>query len=85
MAVCGDPGKRHGIVLAKNALAKKAGVKTAQPLWEAKLLSPGIVFLPADMESYIAYSRKAREIYYNYSDMFEPFGIDEGWLVSRGA
>jgi DNA polymerase-4 len=85
MAVCGDPEKRHGIVLAKNNLAKKAGVKTAQPLWEARLLSPDIVFLPADMESYIAYSRKAREIYYSYSDMFEPFGIDEGWLDVTGS
>ena len=34
IAVCGDPEKRHGIVLAKSELAKKAGVKTAEAIWQ---------------------------------------------------
>ena len=30
VAVCGDPDSRHGIILAKNELAKAAGVVTAE-------------------------------------------------------
>ena len=76
MAVCGDPERRHGIILAKNQLAKECGVKTGQALWEASQLCKNIVFVPADMDKYIAYSRKARDIYYRYTDQFEPYGID---------
>ena len=36
MAVCGSTEDRHGIVLAKNELAKQYGIKTAETVYSAK-------------------------------------------------
>ena len=80
MAVGGDKERRHGIVLAKNMLAKAKGVKTAEALWEAERKCPGIKFVPPHFERYAKYSRLAKEIYMQYTDMVESFGLDERWL-----
>lgn len=80
MAVVGDVEKRHGIVLAKNLLAGKAGVKTAEAVWQAELKCPGLVKLPAHYDKYQFYSERLRELYYEYTDLVEPFGMDECWL-----
>lgn len=80
VAVCGDPDKRHGIVLAKNMIAKSCGVKTGETLWEAKIKCPDIVFLPPHYSKYIEISKAVRDIYYEYTSQIEPFGIDECWL-----
>ena len=81
MAVGGDKERRHGIVLAKNMLAKAKGVKTAEALWEAERKCPGIKFVPPHFERYAKYSRLAKEIYMQYTDMVESFGLDECWRV----
>ena len=80
LAVGGDPEARHGIVLAKDLIAKKAGVKTGMALWQAKEVCPDIVFVPPRMDLYLRYSKMARQIYADYTDCQEPFGIDESWL-----
>ncbi len=80
VAVSGNPDKRHGIILAKNMLAKSYGVKTGEALWEAKLKCPDIVFLPPHYDRYIEISNSVKEIYYDYTSQIEPFGIDECWL-----
>ena len=85
VAVAGDVEKRHGIVLAKNNIAKGMGVCTGEPLWQAKQKCPKITFLPPHYELYEEYSRRAREIYYEYTDMIEPFGMDECWLDVSGS
>ncbi|MFA5585053.1 MAG: DNA polymerase IV [Saccharofermentanales bacterium] len=83
-AVAGDPVNRHGIVLAKNQLAKTAGIKTGETVWQAKQKCPGLVLIPPDYKSYLYYSRVAREIYREYTDRVEAFGIDECWLDLTG-
>lgn len=85
VAVCGDKENRHGIVLAKNEIAKGFGVKTAEAIFEAKHKCPNLVTLPPIYDKYEEYSRKAREIYSRYTDMIEPFGIDECWLDVTGS
>ena len=80
LAVGGDPEARHGIVLAKDQLAKKAGVKTGMALWQAKQVCPDIVFVPPRMDLYLRFSHLAHEIYSDYTDRQEAFGIDESWL-----
>ena len=80
LAVGGDPEARHGIVLAKDLIAKKAGVKTGMTLWQAREVCNDIVFVPPRMDLYLRYSDIARQIYAEYTDMQEPFGIDESWL-----
>lgn len=85
VAVCGDKEQRHGIVLAKNDAAKRCGVKTAEAIFEAKAKCPELVILPPMMDKYKEYSEKAHRIYEEYTDMIEPFGIDECWLDVTGS
>ena len=80
LAVGGDPEARHGIVLTANYIAKKSGVKTGMALWQAKQVCPKIIFVPPRMDLYLRFSRMAQEIYSEYTDLREPFGIDESWL-----
>lgn len=80
LAVGGDPEERHGIVLTANYAAKRRGVKTGSALWEARQVCPDIVFVPPRMNLYLRFSRLVREIYADYTDRQESFGIDECWL-----
>lgn len=80
VAVCGDEELRHGIVLAKSEEAKKCGVKTGDAIWEAKQKCPEIRIVPPRFDRYVTYSRYAREIYLEYTDLVESFGLDECWL-----
>ena len=80
MAVCGSESDRHGIVLAKNELAKKYGIKTAETVYSAKKKCPSLVIAEPHHEEYLKYSKRVNEIYARYTDMIEPFGIDESWL-----
>ena len=83
-AVCGDPEYRHGIVLAKNEAAKKYGVKTGEAIWQAKLKCPNLLTVPPHYKAYKEYSEKVFSIYCRYTDLVEPFGIDECWLDVTG-
>ena len=85
IAVCGDKENRHGIILAKNEIAKGYGVKTAEPIHEAQRKCPNLVMLPPCYDKYKEYSKKAYKIYQRYTDMVEPFGIDECWLDVTGS
>ena len=85
VAVCGDPEQRHGIILAKNEPAKRCGVQTAETIWQAQRKCPGLVLLPPHHGLYAAYSKKVNAIYYEYTDIVEPFGIDESWLDVTGS
>ena len=80
VAICGDAKKRHGIVLAKNNIAKKFGVLTAETIWEAQRKCADLIILSPDFELYEALSKKAHQIYLEYTDKVEPFGIDECWV-----
>lgn len=85
MAVGGDPEQRHGIVLAKNNIAKQAGVKTGEALWQAREKCPEIVFVKPDFKKYKSFSKMAKEICYSYTDCVEGFGPDENWLDVTGS
>ncbi len=80
IAVVGDAEKRHGIVLAKSEAAKRFGVKTGEPLWQARSKCPEILFVPPHFDLYQKYSVLAKEIYANYTERVESFGLDECWL-----
>lgn len=80
VAVGGDPEERHGIVLTADYTAKRRGVKTGMALWQARQVCPDIIFLPPRMDLYLRFSRMAQEIYAEYTDKREPYGIDESWL-----
>ena len=78
--VGGDEESRHGIVLTASYPAKRRGVKTAMTLWEARRVCPEAIIVPPRYGLYMCYSRHARELYNEYTDLVEPFGLDEAWL-----
>ncbi len=80
MAVAGDAEARHGIILAKNELAKKYGIETAETIYSAKRKCPDLVLVPPHHREYGVFSAKVRRIYERYTDQIEPFGMDEAWL-----
>ena len=80
MAVGGDIEQRHGIILAKNQLAKQFHVSTGEAIWQAKQKCPELIVLPPNFPLYLRFSRLARDIYLDYSNRVEPFGLDEAWL-----
>ena len=85
MAVCGDPESRHGIILAKNELAKGFGIKTAETIREAKQKCPELVLVPPHHREYARWSKIVNAIYARYTEQVEPFGIDESWLDVTGS
>lgn len=84
LAVGGNENKRHGIVLAKNDLAKAQGVKTGEPLFQSRQKCPDLVVVPPHYERYHRISDMANKIYRRYSDRVEPFSIDESWIDLSG-
>lgn len=85
IAVCGDPEKRHGIILAKSEGAKRLGVKTGQTIREAKERCPDLILIPPDFPSYVKYSKSLYALYTSYTDRVESFGLDECWLDLSGS
>jgi len=85
VAVAGDPDARHGIILAKNEAAKAYQIKTAETVWQARRKCPDLVLLPPHHEKYREYSKKVNLIYSQYTDLVEPFSIDESWLDVTGS
>lgn len=85
LAVGGNENTRHGIVLAKNPQAKAAGVKTGEPLVQARRKCPSLVVVPPDYSDYLLFSRDIRSILLEYTDLMEPFGLDECWLDITGS
>lgn len=85
VAVCGDPKKRHGIVLAKSNPAKAKGVQTGEAIWQALKKCPDLILVPPTYSKYVEYSGRVREVYKQYTDLIEGFGIDECWLDVTGS
>ena len=85
VAVCGNTEERHGIVLAKSELAKRSGVKTGMANWEARQACPGLIIVPPQYDQYCKFSRLLRNIYLRYTDLVEPYGMDECWLDVTGS
>ena len=85
VAVCGSTEDRHGIVLAKSEKAKKAGIKTGMVNWEARQLCKDLIVVPPQYDQYLKYSKLTQAIYQRYTDLIEPFGMDECWLDVTGS
>ncbi len=84
-AVAGDPEGRHGIILAKNMIAKRMGVQTAETIWQARKKCPGLILLPPHHDKYARMSQEVNRIYLDVTDQVEPFSVDESWLDVTGS
>ena len=85
VAVCGSEDDRHGIVLAKSQPAKICGVKTGDTIIEARRKCGNLIVVRPDFDTYYDYSEKVKSIYSRYTDLIEPFGMDECWLDVSGS
>ncbi len=85
VAVCGNQDDRHGIVLAKSQIAKICGVKTGDTISEARKKCSGLIVVNTDFDAYYHYSQIVKKIYARYTDLIEPFGMDECWLDVTGS
>lgn len=85
VAVGGSAESRHGIILTKNEIASKYEILTAEPIWKARQKCPDLIVVPPNFPLYVRFSKMARNIYKDYSDYIEPFGLDENWLDVTGS
>lgn len=85
IAVGGSVEERHGIILAKSQEAKLCGVQTAEAIWQAKQKCPDLIIIPPHYAEYVKYAEIVRDIYRRYTDLIEPFGLDESWLDVTGS
>jgi DNA polymerase-4 len=80
LAVGSQGDSQYGIILAKNYIAKKYKIGTGDAIWEAKRKCPQLVVVPANFRQYMRFSKMAIDIYKDYTDQIESFGLDECWL-----
>lgn len=80
LAVAGDPKDRHGVVVARNQLAKGFGVRTTDTVSEARHKCPEITFVPPHHERYREVSARVNALYLEYTDLVEPYSVDESYL-----
>lgn len=80
LAIAGNPQERRGIIVTCSYEARKFGVKTTMPLWEAKKLCPELLVMTPNFERYRAASQGMFGILQQYSDLVEPVSIDEGYV-----
>lgn len=84
VAVGGDEKSRHGIILTKNEIASEYGLTVGEPLWKARQKCPDLIIIPPHFSLYTEFSQKVRHIIEDYTDLIEPFGLDECWIDVTG-
>lgn len=84
VAVGGSEKSRHGIILTKNEIASKYGLVVGEPLWKAKQKCPDLIIVPPNFPLYVEFSQRVRRIIEDYTDLIEPFGLDECWIDVTG-
>lgn len=82
--VAGDKASRHSIVLAKSIPAKKYGIQTGEPLFQAQEKCPDLVVVPPDYGMYVEASRHFVNILRQFSPRVEQYSIDEAWVDMTG-
>ncbi len=70
----------RGVVCAASREAKKFGVKTGMPLFEARKICPQIIPVKGDASKYSYIQAQTLQIYQKYTDQIEPFSIDEAFI-----
>ncbi|MCL5781042.1 MAG: DNA polymerase IV [Firmicutes bacterium] len=85
VVVGGDPAKRTGIVIAASIEAKRPfGIKTGMAIAEARALCPQAIFVSPSYRDYAAFSSRINNILKDFSDLVEPYSIDESFVDVTG-
>ncbi|WAA11228.1 DNA polymerase IV [Fervidibacillus albus] len=80
LAICGNPEERRGIIVTCSYEARKYGVKTTMPLWEAKRLCPQLIVRRPNFDLYRKTSLQMFDLLREYTPFVEPVSIDEGYM-----
>lgn len=83
-AICGNSDTRHGIILAKSGPARQYGVKTGEPLYQARQKCPRLTVAPPDYALYTAASRQFVALLKEMAPVVEQYSIDEAWIDIGG-
>lgn len=82
--IAGDKASRHSIILAKSGPAKKYGIQTGEPLFQALEKCPDLVVAPPDYSLYVEASRHFVQMLRQFSPMVQQYSIDEAWVDMTG-
>ena len=82
--VAGDKESRHSIILAKSGPAKKYGIQTGEPLFQALEKCPDLRIVPPDYPLYVEASRHFVAMLRQFSPCVEQYSIDEAWVDMTG-
>ena len=82
--VAGDQESRRSIILAKSTPAKKYGIQTGEPLFQALEKCPDLVVIPPDYSLYVQASRSFVQMLRQFSPVVEQYSIDEAWVDMTG-
>ena len=82
--IAGDKASRHSIILAKSGPAKKYGIHTGEPLFQALEKCPDLIVAPPDYGLYVEASRHFVEMLRQFSPMVQQYSIDEAWVDMTG-
>lgn len=82
--IAGDKASRHSIILAKSGPAKKYGIQTGEPLFQALEKYPDLIVAPPDYSLYVEASRHFVQMLRQFSPMVQQYSIDEAWVDMTG-
>ncbi len=82
--IAGERASRHGVILAKSIPAKKYGIQTGEPLFQAQQKCPGLIVAPPDYALYTEASRHFIALLRTVSPVVEQYSIDEAWVDMTG-
>lgn len=82
--IAGDKASRHSIILAKSTPAKKYGIHTGEPLFQALEKCPDLIVAPPDYGLYVEASRHFVQMLRQFSPMVQQYSIDEAWVDMTG-
>ena len=82
--IAGDKASRHSIILAKSGPAKKYGIQTGEPLFQALEKCPDLIVAPPDYGLYVEASRHFVDMLRQFSPVVQQYSIDEAWVDMTG-
>jgi DNA polymerase-4 len=82
--VAGDKESRHSIILAKSGPAKKYGIQTGEPLFQALEKCPQLKVVQPDYALYVEASRHFVDMLRQFSPVVQQYSIDEAWVDMTG-
>lgn len=82
--IAGDKASRHSIILAKSTPAKKYGIHTGEPLFQALEKCPDLIVAPPDYGLYVEASRHFVKMLHQFSPIVQQYSIDEAWVDMTG-